>query len=814
MRMNLAVALLFFVPSALPAQTRAAKPVYLDPSQPVGRRVDDLMRRMTLKEKVGQLNLPCVYVGALGKDIASKTEACKKFTAGTYTDEIGPGCGFFTLGNEILHGGARQQAEYFNELQRIALTQTRLKIPVLEDEEGTHGAMLPGATIFPEGLAIGSTFDMDLVKSIYAAAALEARSLGIHMLSTLVLEVDRDPRMGRNEEAYTEDPYLYSLMAKNIVEGTQGSNIAAPDKVIAVLTDFPTQSQPTGGLERGSIELSERVLREAFLPPWIAAFKAGGLGVMAGYPVIDDLPAHASVKWMNNILRNELGFKGIVESEGGGFGTLIYEHIVPTQKEAAVLAMRAGVDLNITYEAAYMGPLIENVNEGRVPVALVDRALRRVLDQKFRLGLFEKPYVDVERAVATVHSAAHQELALRAGREGIVLLKNDRNVLPLKKDLKSIAVIGPNADDARNQLGDYSPHVLLQHVVTILEGIKAKVGPETTVVAAKGCGVMGNDKSGFAEAERAAKSADVAIVVVGESQPAREPKHERPTDGEAHDVASLDLSGVQDDLVRVVQETGTPTIVVLTNGRPLSVRWASEHVPAIVEAWLPGEAGGTAVADVLFGDYNPSGRLAITVPRSVGQLPAYYNYKPAKAYWLRRGYADMPLTPLYPFGHGLSYTKFEYSNLRIDPAQMDPAGTARVSVDVKNTGGRAGIETAQLYIHQTYTPVSTPVKQLRGFERVSLAAGESKTVTFTLTSEDLSLLDEHLRPVVVPGDFEIMVGRSAEDLPLQGMLKVQNHRSGSAGSQGVLGDPPARAIRIGMPGQIAHASAILTGRFD
>jgi beta-glucosidase len=494
-------------------------PAYLDPKLPVEERIDELMSRMTLKEKVGQLNLPCVYVDELGKDIPSKIEACRRFAAGTYTREIGPGCGFFTLANEILHKGTRQQAEYFNELQKIALTQTRLKIPLLEDEEGTHGAMFPGATIFPEGLAIGSTFDLDLVKSVCAAAAAEARAVGIHMLSTLVLELDRDPRMGRNEEAYTEDPYLYSRIAESIVRGTQGTNIAAADRVIAVVTDFPTQSEPASGLERGAIELSERALRENFLLPWVAAItKAGGLGVLAGYPEIEDIPAHASEKWTNDVLRQELGFRGVVVSEGGGFGTLIYEDIVRTQKEAGALALKAGVDVNITYEPAYMGPLIENVEEGRVPISLVDRAVRRVLELKLRLGLFENPYVDVDHAVRTVHSQSDQNLALRAGREGIVLLKNDRNLLPLKKNSKAIAVIGPDAENLMNELGDYSPHKILQHVVSILEGIKAKAGPETKVVAVKGCGVLGDDKSGFAEATRAAKSAEVAVVVVGENQ--------------------------------------------------------------------------------------------------------------------------------------------------------------------------------------------------------------------------------------------------------------------------------------------------------
>jgi beta-glucosidase len=465
-------------------------------------------------------------------------------------------------------------------------------------------------------------------------------------------------------------------------------------------------------------------------------------------------------------LRGEIGFEGVVESEGGGIGTLLTERIVPTQKEAGAVALQAGVDLMEGLENGFMGPMVENVQEGRVPAALLDRTMRRVLALKFRLGLFENPYVDVDRAVQAMHSQANRDLALRAGREGIVLLKNDKNLLPLKKDLKSIAVIGPNADDVMNQLGDYSPSVVPQHVTTVIEGIKAAVSPQTRVTGVRGCEVTGANKSGFAEAVQAARAADAAIVVVGERQ------HGSATDGEGHDVASLDLSGVQEDLIQAVFETGTPTVVVLINGRPLSTRWTSEHIPALVEAWEPGERGGEAVADVLFGNYNPTGRLAISVPRHSGQLPVYYNYKPSKASRMRQGYVDMPATPLYPFGYGLSYTNFEYSNLRVEPAEIHPGGEARVTLDVRNTGARAGVETPQLYIHERYAPVSTPVKNLRGFERVSLNPGETKTVTMKLTPEDLQLLDIDMRWRVVPGDFDIMAGKSSADIALQGVLKV------------------------------------------
>ena len=777
-----ACALALFVALAgsfqLAAQSSAATPIYLDKTQPIEARVDDLMRRMTLKEKVGQLNLPCGYVDALGKTIPEKMAAARKFAAGTYTDEIGPGAGFFTLANTIKLNNLPKQVKYFNELQKIAATQTRLKIPLLQDEEGTHGAMFPGATVFPEGLSIGSTFDMPLVQAIYAAAAQEARSTGIHVLSTLVLETDRDPRMGRNMEGYTEDPYLDSRIATNIVEGAQGSNIDAPNKVVALMTDFPTQSEPISGMERGAIELSERYIRENFLPPWIAAFKAGALGVMAGYPEIEGVPEHASEKWNTQILRNELGFQGIVDSEGNGFDTLLYEHIVSTQKEAGALALRAGVDLDITYEPAYMAPLIENVEEGKVPQALVDRAVRRVLELKFRLGLFDHPYADLAQAERVVHSQQHQQLALQAAREGIVLLKNQNNLLPLKKDLKSIAVIGPNADDRWNQLGDYSPAEVPQKVITVLDGIRQAVSPAMPVMYVKGCDVIGG-KGNFTKAVEVARHASVAVLVLGEHPDNAGRGDVPPTDGEAYDVASLDLTGAQQALIKAVQATGTPVVLVLINGRPLSIPWAAAHIPAIVEAWEPGERGGEAVADVLFGDYNPSGRLAITIPRNSGQLPDYYNYKPSKEYWIQQawshdgGYADMPGTPLYPFGYGLSYTQFTYSNLRISAPQMSPQGNTEVSVDVTNAGERSGVETVQLYLHERYTPVAIPVKNLRGFQRVALNPGETKTVTMKLAPDDLMLLDQDMHWKVVPGTFDVMIGKSSADIVLTRPLQVK-----------------------------------------
>jgi len=747
-------------------------PVYADSRSPLESRVEDLLSRMTLEEKIGQMNMPCVYEGGLGKDVKSKFEGCRKFAEGTQIAGMGPGGGFFTLPNTILFEGPRQQAEFLNELQKIALEKTRLRIPLLMTEEGTHGLMCSGATIFPEGLALGSTWNMDLVEDIYSTAAREARAIGIHQLFTLVVEPNRDPRLGRNEEGYSEDPYLCSRIAESIVKGVQGDDVSAPDKVVAGLCHYPGQSQPVSGLERGAMEISERNLREVFLPPWVAGIKKNGaLGVMATYPAIDGIPTHASGKILTGILREELGFKGLVLGEGGGVSTPVYEHVVPSQKEAGAITLKSGLDVGISYEEGFMLKMIENVKEGKVSMEMIDRAVRRILTQKFRLGLFENPYVDPEKAAGVSHTKENQDLALKAAREGIVLLKNEKNLLPLKKDIRSIAVIGPNADNGLNQLGDYTARVVLQDISTVLDGIKEKVSGRTRINYVKGCNITGTDLNEIGKAKRAARSSDVAVVVVGESQ--TDPN----TNGEGYDVASLDLTGMQEELIKAVHATGTPVIVVLINGRPLSVRWIAENVPAIVEAWNCGEQGGRAVSDILFGDFNPEGRLPITFPRHSGQLPVYYNHKPSKEYWIRHGwgtaYADMPATPLWEFGYGLGYTSFEYSNLTINPVESGPEGEFHISLDVTNTGKRYGTEVVQLYIRDVISSVTRPVKELKGFKKVRLEPGEKQRVELIINSEHLSFLDRNLERVVEPGVFEVMVGTSSENIRLKGEFQVK-----------------------------------------
>ncbi|MDD4189781.1 MAG: glycoside hydrolase family 3 C-terminal domain-containing protein [Mangrovibacterium sp.] len=757
-------------------------PKYKDPAYPVKERVEDLLARMTLEEKVGQINMPCVYIGELGNTIGEKAENCRKLAEGKRFDGIGPIGGFFTLADNLLHEGPVQQARFFNALQETAMKKTRLGIPLLQTEEGTHGLMCSGGTVFPEGPGIGSTWNMDLVKQIYSVAAREARSVGIHQLYTLVIEPTRDPRLGRNEEGYSEDPYLCSCLAEAIVDAVQGNDISAKDKAVAGLCHYPGQSEPVSGMERGAMEISERKLREVFLPPWKAGILKGkAMGVMATYPAIDGVPTHASDFLLTDILRGELGFEGLVFSEGSGISTLVEEAVASGQKEAGEMAIKAGVDIGISFEDAYLKDMIENVKEGKVPVEVLDRAVRRILELKFRLGLFENPYVDPAAASKNSHTAEHQEIALESAREGIVLLKNENNLLPLPKDIKKIAVIGPNADSERNLLGDYIAETILQDITTVLEGIRAKVSPGARIEYVKGCQVIGNDLNEIPNAVKAAEQSDVAVVVLGENE-RRSP--EGGSNGEGRDVAGLNLTGMQEDLLKAVYETGTPTVLVLVNGRPLSIPWAAEHIPAIVEAWLPGEKGGQAVADILFGDYNPNGKLPATIPRHVGQLPVYYNYPFSKQAVIKRNVlVDMPATPLWEFGFGLSFTSYEYSNLNITPKETNTNGEIRISFEVTNTGKVKGKEVAQLYIRDCLASVTTPIKELKGFRKLSLEPGETKDVEFIVTHESLALYNRKMEYVVEPGTFEVMAGSSSSDIRLKGTFDITENEV-SSGMEG------------------------------
>ncbi|MEM2400906.1 MAG: glycoside hydrolase family 3 N-terminal domain-containing protein [Candidatus Bathyarchaeia archaeon] len=646
----------------------------------------------------------------------------------------------------------REAAELHNSIQKFIIENTRLKIPIIIHDEGLHGCMAQGCTIFPQSIALASTWNPELVEKIGVAIGKESRAHGIHQLLSPTINIARDPRCGRTEETYGEDPYLASAMAVAFIRGVQSQ------RVICTPKHFAANFVGDGGRDSNAIHFSERLLREIYFPAFKAAIQKGeALSLMAAYNSIDGVPCSCNKWLLTEILRKEWGFKGFVVSDYGSVSGLITHHrVAGTKDEAAKKALEAGLDMELP-ESDCFEHLIEMVKEGKISEEVINEAVRRVLRAKIWLGLFDNPYIDPDYAEKICDCEEHRQLALEAARQGIVLLKND-GTLPLAKSLRSIAILGPNA--AVMRLGGYSGYGV--KVVTPLEGIKRKVSESTRVYYAEGCSLTGTSREGFEEALKAAKSSDVAILFMGNSVP--------ETEGEQRDRCNLDLPGVQEDLIREVCDLGVPTIVVLINGSAITMTKWIDDVNAVVEAWYPGEEGGNAIADVLFGDYNPGGKLPITFPKTVGQLPLYYNPKPSGRVY---DYVDLRGTQhLFPFGYGLSYTRFEYSNLRVEPEKISPDGSVRVQVDVKNIGGRRGDEVVQLYIHDQLASVARPLKELKGFKRITLEPGEQKTVTFTLGPEELSFYDINMNLIVEPGLFEVMVGSSSEDIRLKGTFEV------------------------------------------
>ncbi|HKE03246.1 MAG TPA: glycoside hydrolase family 3 N-terminal domain-containing protein, partial [Blastocatellia bacterium] len=626
-----------------------------------------------------------------------------------------------------------------------------------------------GSTSFPTPISLASSWDPDLITKVFTAAALETRIRGGHQALGPNLDLARDPRWGRTEETYGEDPYLASRMGVACIKALQGPGpMVDGEHVMATAKHFAAHGQPEGGTNIAPVNVSERILREVFLPTFEAAVKeAGVMSVMPSYNEIDGVPSHGSHFLLDKILRQEWGFRGMVASDYFGITQLQTLHNVAADKaETAKRALEAGVDIELPDPDCYM-LLPQMINEGRVAMATLDRAVARVLRAKFMLGLFENPFVDPERAAKLTNSKAHRDIAAEAARHSIVLLKNEGGLLPLDRGkVKTIAIIGPNAAEAH--LGGYSDNP--GRGVGVLEGVRNKVGEQITVNYAEGCKITKDggkwwddraqlndaesDEKLIAEAVAAAKASDVAVLVIGGNE---DTNKEAWADNHLGDRDSLDLVGRQNDLVKAVLETGKPTVVTLINSGPLSINYIAEKVPAILEGFYLGQETGVAVADVLFGDYNPGGKLAVSFPRSVGQLPIAYNHKPTA----RRGYLFTNKEPLFPFGYGLSYTTFEYSNLKVAPAQIVPSGRAEVSVTVTNTGLVKGDETVQLYIRDLVSSVTRPVLELKDFKRVTLAPGESKTVNFTITPDKLSFLDLNMNRVVEPGWFDIMVGTSS-----------------------------------------------------
>ena len=745
-------------------------PDYRNPNLPIEQRVADLLKRMTLEEKVEQLG---------GRYRPGILDTTGKFNDRNAREAFRA---LFGVDSKI---SPHDAAVLRNAVQRYLAEKTRLGIPAIFQGEALHGFMENGSTSFPQALGLASTWDPELVRQVFTAAADEMASAGDEQAFTPVLDLARDPRWGRTEETYGEDPYLGSRIGVAAIEGLQGPNFLIDrHHVLATAKHFAAHGEPEGGTNTAPANYSERVIRESFLAAFRAAVQEAQVGsVMASYNEIDGIPSHVNSWLLDKVLRQEWGFRGYVISDGGGLQMLVTTHqVAANNADAARLALAAGVDYDLSDGSVY-GTLIDQVREGKIPESEVDRAVARVLTAKFRLGLFENPYVDPDYAERITNSPEHQKLALKAAQETMVLLKNDGNLLPLDlKKLKTIAVIGPNAADVH--LGGYSREPA--HSVSILEGIRERVGTAATVVYSEGCkiteGTQGwsawyknevklpapeSQLKSLQAATEVARKADVAIVVVGENESTN---REAWAENHLGDRDSLDLLGYQDQLVKSIVETGTPTVVFLINGRPLSINYAAGHVPAILEGWYLGQEGGTAAANVLFGDVNPGGKLPISFPRNVGQLPDYYDHKPS----LNRSYLFNGREPLFPFGWGLSYTTFKFDHLRVDPATIGTGGETTVSVDVTNTGSREGDEVAELYIHQRVASVTRPVMELRGFQRLGLKPGERKTVEFKLTPRDLQMLNQDMHWAVEPGVFDIMVGPSSDQtssVPLQVVAK-------------------------------------------
>ncbi len=743
------------------------QPDYKNPRLPVDRRVADLLSRMTLEEKVAQL----VCLWGNRPQVNPQTDFATDrgdFSPAKATEVMKYGIGQIARQRE--RKDPRQGAIFANAVQKWLIENTRLGIPAILHDEILHGHMAQGSTSFPQPIALATTWDPEFISKVFTAGALETRARGSQQVLGPNLDLARDARWGRTEETYGEDPYLTSRMAVAIVRALQGPGPGVDgDHVIATAKHFAAHGQPESGTNIAPVNFSERTLREYFLPSFKAAVtEAGIMSVMPSYNEIDGVPSHANKWLLQDLLREEWGFQGHVVSDYYAIPQMMdLHHIAPDKATTAKLAIEAGVDTELPDPDSFP-MLLQLVKEGQVSEATLNRAVARNLRAKFLLGLFENPYVDVERAVRVTNSSEHRALAAEAARRSITLLKNQDNLLPLdRKTLKSIAVIGPNA--ATVHLGGYSDNP--GRGVSVLQGIKDKVGSSIKVEYAEGCKITqqgGNwwadtaslsdpteDRKLIAEAVGLARNADVTLLVLGGNE---DTNKEGWADNHLGDRDSLDLVGRQNDLVKAIHdETGKPIIVLLINSGPLSINYIAENVPAILEGFYLGQETGVGVADVLFGDYNPAGKLTISFPRSVGQLPLYYNRKPTA----RRGYLFANKEPLFPFGFGLSYTTFAYSNLKVSPAKIGVAGEARVSVTVTNSGSRAGDEIVQLYIRDLVSSVTRPIMELKDFKRISLAAGESKTIEFVITPDKLSFLDRYMKSVVEPGWFDIMVGTSS-----------------------------------------------------
>ncbi|OGU68459.1 MAG: glycosyl hydrolase [Stygiobacter sp. GWC2_38_9] len=704
------------------------------------QRADSVLALMTLEEKVGQL---VQYSGdwatgaAQGRPSETSDELLKKGKIGSFLNVV--------------------SSEKTMKLQKIAVEQSRLKIPLIFGLDVIHGYF----STFPVPIGEASSWNPTLIEKSARMQAIEASSAGIHWTFNPMVDIARDPRWGRIMEGSGEDPYLGSLMAAARVRGYQGKDLSANNTILACVKHYAAYGGAEGGRDYNTVDLSERNLREFYLLPYKAAVEAGAGSLMASFNEIGGVPSSASKFLMTDILRGEWKSDAFVVSDWNSIGELIPHGVAKDRMKAAELGIKATVDMDME-TSAYFYHLAELVKEGKVDIKLVDDAVRRVLIAKFKLGLFDDPYkyCNVEREKKTIKSKEIVDATREVAQETLVLLKNEKNILPLSKSLKSIALIGPLVKSKDNPLGGWSALGDSNDVVSVYEGLTQKLGKNVKINYAEGCTILGKNKSGFATAVKAAKASEVVVVFVGEH---------RGMSGEANSRATLDLPGVQEDLVKELKKTGKPVVVVLMNGRPLTIPWLQENVNAIIEAWYPGISAGIVIADALFGDLNPNGKLTVTFPRYVGQVPIYYNYKntgrphdPTNHY--TSYYMDLENSPLYPFGYGLSYTTFEYSAPTLSKTNIKKDESLTVTVEVKNTGKFEGKEVVQLYIRDLVGSVTRPVKELKDFAKISLKPGETKKVEFTITPEKLKFYDINMKHVVEPGDFKVFVGTNSVDV--------------------------------------------------
>lgn len=739
---------------------------------------------MTLEEKIGQLNV------LLGWEMYDKNEtitASIKFKDAVTKQHIGMLWATLradpwtkkTIANGL---DPYNSSVATNALQKWNLENTRLQIPIFFAEECPHGHMAIGTTVFPTAIGQSSTWNPSLIKEMSKIIAKEARLQGAHIGYGPVLDLARELRWSRVEETYGEDIYLNSKMGVAMVQGFQGSNIKSGENILSTLKHFTAYGVPEGGHNGGFVNLGNRALFQSYLPPFKAAVKAGASSIMTAYNSIDGVPNSSNAFLLKNTLRDSWGFKGFVVSDLNSINGLTdIDHLAPTYTEAAAMAMNAGLDTDLGGHV-FAEPLIAAVKKGLVKIERVNEAVARVLTKKFEMGLFENPYTDPNLAKEAINNTQAVAVAKQVARESIVLLKNENRLLPLHKKLKSIAVIGPNADNIYNQLGDYTAPQKRENIITVLDGIKNKFPTGVEINYVKGCAIRDTTDTNIAEAVAAAQKSEITVIVLGGSS-ARDFKTSYletgaatvsktnisdMESGEGFDRESLELMGKQLALLKAVVNTGKPVVLVLIQGRPLNINYAAENVPAIVNAWYPGMQGGNAIADVLFGDYNPAGRLPISMPKSVGQLPVYYSYQNSS----RHDYVEGTAAPLYPFGFGLSYSDFKYSELKIAKDESKDKLSVTVSFKVKNIGNFDGDEVVQLYVKDEISTVVLPNKLLKQFKRIHVKAGEEQKIELKLSAEDFSLFDPLNNQVAEKGSFQLLIGSSSADFQIKGKVTL------------------------------------------